>query len=592
VTLAPSLNLEQARAIADQWLADFQGAIDAGDPAAAAALFLPDGYLRDLLALTWDLRTFSGREAITEALKDVLASRTISALAQSDQRPEVFERRRFGQTVEVFFTFDTDIAACRGHLRLLRSDDAARPWQAWTVATSLEELRGYPERVGARRPVAADQGHGGVPGSVLTAAEHAARYLTEEPEVVVIGAGQAGLTAAARLDALGVPTLVLEREPHVGDNWRNRYQSLVLHNQVWANHLPYLPFPASWPTYLAKDQLADWLEHYQDILGIAVWTSTSVQSGSYDSDAQRWNLTIAGTDGSGARELHPRHVVLATGVFGIPNRTVIPGSSQFSGAFLYAADYRGGSDVTGTRALVIGSGSSAHDVAQDLALNGAEVTLLQRSSTCVVSVDPGATRAYSIYREDGAPVDDCDLVTNAFPFPLLADLHRDMTTKIAELDADLLRGLEAAGFAIDFGDDGSGFLMKYHRTGGGYYINTGASELIVDGTIAVKQGVEVAGISGDTVRYTDSTTARFDLIVVATGYQNMSETVRQILGDEIANRVGPIWGLDSEGEPRVMWKRTAQPGLWVCGGSLQQCRPYSKYLAMQLKADQVGLTGA
>jgi hypothetical protein len=164
-----------------------------------------------------------------------------------------------------------------------------------------------------------------------------------------------------------------------------------------------------------------------------------------------------------------------------------------------------------------------------------------------------------------------------------------MTTKIAELDADLLRGLEAAGFAIDFGDDGSGFLMKYHRTGGGYYINTGASELIVDGTIAVKQGVEVAGMSGDTVRYTDGTNARFDLIVVATGYQNMSETVRQILGDEIANRVGPIWGLDSEGEPRVMWKRTAQPGFWVCGGSLQQCRPYSKYLAMQLKAEQVGV---
>ena len=589
MTLAPSLTVEQARAIADQWLAEFQAAINAGDPAAAAALFLPDGYLRDLLALTWDLRTFSGRAAIAEALKDTLAARTISGLAQASQPPEVFERRRFGQTVEVFFTFETDVAACRGHLRLLQSGDAARPWQAWTVATSLEDLKAYPERVGAQRPVAADPGHGGEPGSVLTAAERAARYRTEDPEVVVIGAGQAGLTVAARLEALGVPTLVLEREPRVGDNWRNRYQSLVLHNQVWANHLPYLPFPASWPTYLAKDQLADWLEHYQDILGIAVWTSTSVQSGRYDSGAQRWDLTIEGEDANQKRELHPRHVILATGVFGLPNRTVIPGSDGFSGTFMHAADYRGGSDVSGTRALVIGSGSSAHDVAQDLALHGAEVTLLQRSSTCVVSVDPGATRAYSIYREDGAPVEDCDLVTNAFPFVLLADLHRDMTAKIAELDADLLRGLQEAGFAIDFGDDGSGFLMKYHRTGGGYYINTGASELIIDGTITVKQGVEVAGISGDTVRYTDGTTAGFDLVVVATGYQNMSETVRQILSGEIADRVGPIWGLDEEGEPREMWKRTAQPGFWVCGGSLQQCRPYSKYLAIQVKAELAGL---
>jgi len=129
--------------------------------------------------------------------------------------------------------------------------------------------------------------------------------------------------------------------------------------------------------------------------------------------------------------------------------------------------------------------------------------------------------------------------------------------------------------------------MKYHRSGGGYYINVGASELIVDGTIGVKQGVEVASFDGRAVRFTDGTTADFDLIVVATGYQNMSESVRLILGDEVADRVGPIWGLDDEGEPRGMWKRTGQPGFWVCGGSLQQCRPYSKYLALQLKADHL-----
>jgi cation diffusion facilitator CzcD-associated flavoprotein CzcO len=238
---------------------------------------------------------------------------------------------------------------------------------------------------------------------------------------------------------------------------------------------------------------------------------------------------------------------------------------------------------------VVGSGSSAHDVAQDLHLRGAAVTMLQRSSTCVVSVEPGAARAYAIYGEHGRPIEDCDLINNAFPLPLLAELHKDMTRRIAELDAGLLQGLRDAGFALDFGEDGSGFLMKYHRTGGGYYINVGASDLIVSGDVGVKHGAEVERGHGRTVRVTDGTDADYDLIVVATGYQNMQESVRALFGDGAADRVGPIWGFDEEGEVRAMWKRTGQPGLWIAGGSLQQCRPYSKYLALQIKGRQAGL---
>ena len=160
------------------------------------------------------------------------------------------------------------------------------------------------------------------------------------------------------------------------------------------------------------------------------------------------------------------------------------------------------------------------------------------------------------------------------------------------MDRDLLRGLADAGFALDFGEDGSGFLMKYHRYGGGYYINAGCSELIIEGRIKVRQGTGIERLDGRTVRFADGTAMDVDAVVIAAGYTNMSESVRAIIGAAVADRVGPIWGLDDEGEVRAMWRPTGQPGFWLMGGSLQQCRPYSKYLALQIKAAEAGLVPA
>jgi putative flavoprotein involved in K+ transport len=334
--------------------------------------------------------------------------------------------------------------------------------------------------------------------------------------------------------------------------------------------------------------MATWLEAYASILGLNVWTSTTVVRADFDRDTRRWTVLLARPDGTVAT-LHPHHIVQATGVFGIANRPQIAGADQFDGLLIHASDYHGGIEAAGRRVLVVGTGSSGHDVAQDLCNAGAQVTMLQRSSTCIVSVEPGAARAYSIYSESGPPVEDADLVTNSFPFPLVAELHKDLTRRIAEMDRDLLQGLRDAGFALDFGEDDSGFLMKYHRYGGGYYINVGCSDLIIAGKIKIKQGVEIERLTGRTVAFTDGTSMEADIVVVAAGYKNMSESVRALLGDAVADRVGPVWGLDPEGEVRAMWRRTGQPGFWLMGGSLQQCRPYSKYLALQIKAAELGL---
>jgi hypothetical protein len=181
------------------------------------------------------------------------------------------------------------------------------------------------------------------------------------------------------------------------------------------------------------------------------------------------------------------------------------------------------------------------------------------------------------------------MLSDSIPFAVLEDLHKDMTKQVAELDKDLIAGLNRAGFATNNGEDDSGFLTNYHRRGGGYYINVGTSELIVSGAIKVKHGTTIAGFDGKAVQFADGSSADYDLVIIAAGYDNMQESVRAIMGEDVAEKVGPVWGMDEHGELRAMWKQTGQEGFWITGGSLRQNRSFSKFLALKIKGRELGL---
>ena len=170
--------------------------------------------------------------------------------------------------------------------------------------------------------------------------------------------------------------------------------------------------------------------------------------------------------------------------------------------------------------------------------------------------------------------------------------------KMARVDADFYARLEKAGFLLDWGDDGSGLFMKYLRRGSGYYIDVGASELVANGSIKLKSGVNIVEIKENSVILTDGTELPVDLIVYATGYGSMNGWAAKLISQEVANRVGKCWGLGSdtkkdpgpwEGEERNMWKPTQQPALWFHGGNLHQSRHYSQFLSLQLKARMAGI---
>jgi len=252
-----------------------------------------------------------------------------------------------------------------------------------------------------------------------------------------------------------------------------------------------------------------------------------------------------------------------------------------SGEFADAARWKG------RKALVLGSGTSGHDVAQELHAHGADVTIIQRSKTYVVSLQE-AQSVYAIYSE-GIPFDDCDLLATSFPYPVLQRAYQLSTAKGKMVDRKLIKALEARGFKIWYGEDETGFQMMYLRYGGGYYFNVGCSELIISGQVKLLQFADIEKFVAEGARLKDGSLVPAELLVLATGYKNQQDTVRLYLGDEIADKIGPVWGFDEGGELRNMWRRTAQPGLWLTAGSLAQCRIFSRYLAIQIKALEEGI---
>lgn len=395
---------------------------------------------------------------------------------------------------------------------------------------------------------------------------------------------------------LNVPTLIVDSNEAVGDNWRKRYHQLVLHDPVWYDHLPYMNFPDHWPVFTPKDKLADWFEIYAKALELNIWTRSSPESASWNDAEKRWTVTIRRELPDGTtqtRTLRPRHVVQATGHSGKEHFPSIPGRDRFEGDLLvHSSRFPGArADGAGKRAVVIGACNSSHDICQDYYERGYHVTMVQRSTTCVVS-SASATEILlgGLYAEGGPPVEDADLWVWGWPGEVVKALHRDLTRLQVVKDAEILEGLERAGFGLDRGPDDCGLFIKYFQRGGGYYFDVGASQLIADGKIAVKHGHEVAEILPRGVRLADGTELPADEIVFATGYENMRTQARAIFGDEVADRVGDVWGFDGEGEVRALWRRSGHPGFWFHGGNLAICRYFSRVLALQIKAQLEGLT--
>jgi putative flavoprotein involved in K+ transport len=534
----------------EQWLSEFEEALRDGDRAALEQLFVEDAHWRDLFAVTWNLTPSDGREAIVATLLREQPRVQARGFRIAEGRTPPRRVKRTGvEVIEAIYQFETACGRCLGVLRL----SAAQPQKVWVMNTSLRELKGHEEPVGSRRPDGTGiRVFGGQ--SWAERREREQRYDEREPAVLVVGGGHNGLLIAARLRLLGVDALVVERLPNVGDVWRKRYGALALHNEIELNHLPYMPFPTSWPKYLPKDMLGDWLEAYAKAMECNVWTGTNFVQGRYDDKRGVWTARVRRADGS-ERVLHPRHLVFANGVVGEPRMPQVPGLQDFQGEVVHAQGFDSGAPWRGKNVLVLGVGNSAHDIAQDLHGHGARVKMIQRGSLTVFSVK-AASINHSIYYTEGLPLEDCDLIATSNTFPVLLRGYQLSTQRMLEIDKELLAGLKAKGFKLDNGPQNGGHQMKVRAAHGGYYLNVGCSDLIINGEVGLLHYENLERFTAEGALMKDGSLEKADLIVCATGYQPPSEVIRDLLGEQIAQKIWQVWGMVSGGEMANMYNPT------------------------------------
>ncbi|QIK66679.1 NAD(P)/FAD-dependent oxidoreductase [Nocardioides sp. HDW12B] len=582
-----------APARADAWLASFEEALKARDVERAAGMFATESFWRDLVSFTWNITTVEHRAGVSDLLGATLEQTDPSGFRATEPATED------DGVVTAWFAFETAVGRGTGLVRLVTEDGEDR---AFTFLTTLDELKGHEEPKRGRRPMGAEHGANKQRATWKEQRQAEAESLgsTTQPYVLVIGGGQGGIALGSRLRQLGVPALIVDKHPRPGDQWRNRYKSLCLHDPVWYDHLPYIKFPENWPVFAPKDKIGDWLESYVKVMEVPYWSNTEAKSATWSEEAGEWTVEVE-REGK-PLTLKPTQVVFATGMSGKARMPEIEGMDVFQGDVHHSSRHPGPDAYAGKKAVVIGSNNSAFDICGALWEHDADVTMVQRSSTHIVKSDSLMEVGLgALYSEEalaaGVTTEKADMIFASLPYRILHTFQIPIYDEIKQRDADFYDRLEKAGFWLDFGADESGLFMKYLRRGSGYYIDVGAAELVANGDVKLVHG-QVVRLTENSVVLDDGTELPADVVVLATGYNSMNGWVADLIDPETADKLGKCWGLGSdttkdpgpwEGEQRNMWKPTQVPNLWMHGGNLHQSRHYSQFLALQLKARYEGL---
>ncbi|GKZ36830.1 hypothetical protein AbraIFM66950_008062 [Aspergillus brasiliensis] len=554
----------------------------AGNAKAFADMFLPYGVWRDKLSFTWDYRTFNFQPAILKAATDLFPRTKATNFKFLTPAPTILRPYPDFAQLQFVLSFETEVVVSSAVINAVLTQEG---WKVYTMHTVAETLKQFPE-------LPPSDGH--MTGSISWEKQRAAEIDAADPEILIIGGGQNGLALAARCKALGMDSLIIERSDEIGDVWKKRYEYLSLHFPHWADDLPYFPYPKLWPTYTPAQKQGMYMQWYAEALELNVWTKSEIVKAEQD-DQHNWTVVI-NKEGHETRQLHPKQVIMATSLCGVPMTPNIPGMADFKGGVIrHSTAHDSARDFVGKKVCVVGTSSSGFDTAFDCSRRGIDVTLLQRSPTYIMSLTHSVPRTIGNYAPDAdgnrPSHEEQDRLFFATPTGPGEELARRNAKVLEDLDRPLLDALHARGLRTWRGQRGTGGSTLGQTRNGGFYFDAGACEHIINGKIKVEPGY-IERFTEDKVILNDGRERQFDLIVFATGFSNTIDSVRATLGDKIADQFGPIWGIDEEGEFRTAYRETGVPNLWLMVGYLPYTRFHSKLLAMRMKALLEGISPA
>ncbi|KAJ4398825.1 hypothetical protein N0V91_009876 [Didymella pomorum] len=544
-------------------------AMIAGDATAFGELFLEF----DKLSFTWDYRTFNFRPTIVAAAGDIFPTTKVSNFGFLNPAPKISQPFPDFEQLQFVISFETDVVNASAVVTSVYTKEG---WKIYALHTVAESLKQFPE-------VPPYDGH--MTEAISWERKRKLETDAADPEILIIGGGQNGLALSARCKALGMNNLIIERSEEIGDVWSKRYEYLSLHMPHWADDLPYFTYPKHWPTYTPAQKQGLYMKWYASALELNVWRKSSVTRAEQDA-AGNWTVQI-NKEGKEVRTLHPKQLVMATSLCGVPLSPVIPGMNDFKGTLRHSSEHDSAREWAGKKVCVVGTSSSGLDTAYDFARHGVNVTLLQRSPTYVMSLTHSVPRGIGSYapnaKGDRADHEELDRLFFAIPTGPGEELARRNAKELEDLDKDLLDGLNAKGFRTWRGQRNTGNHTLSLTRNGGFYFEAGACKQIIDGKIKMEQGF-IEQFTEDKVILNGGHKHEFDLVVFATGFSNTIDSIRMTLGEEIAQKCGPIWGIDEEGEYKTAFKETGVPNMWIMCGFLVATRYHSKLLALRLKA--------
>jgi cation diffusion facilitator CzcD-associated flavoprotein CzcO len=360
------------------------------------------------------------------------------------------------------------------------------------------------------------------------------------PDVLIIGAGPAGLAAAAELGRLGISALVLERGESVATSWRRRYDRLRLNTSRWTSNLPHARYPRAAGLFPSRDQVIAYLEDYAARNSIELRSGTILER--VDRDDHQWTVATS------AEQMTVAHLIVATGHQHTPWIPAWPGREQFSGRLLHSAEYRNPSGFHGADVLVVGPGCSGMEIAYDLAEGGASrvrVAILTQPNIILRQVGPlpGDVPATLMY---GLP-------------PQVGDRQTRLIRRLA------IGNLSAHGLVPPT----EGIMSRVHRDGKAPAIlDKPVIDAIKQRRIEIVAAVDSLDATG--VVLADRTRLEPHVVIAATGYTTGLEPL-----------VGHLNVLDERGVPLVHGGPAAAPGLRFIG---YQPRPAQiRYIGAEAK---------